>query len=44
MPDINRLHTWIFVGTHAYDEYTFIPWLQTTAYRRTVDLKHVVWC
>jgi len=35
------LHNWIFVGSRAYDEYTFIPWLNKNVYRRTVDLSRV---
>jgi hypothetical protein len=35
------LHNWIFVGSHAYDEYTFVPWLNKNVYRRTVDLSRV---
>ena len=35
------LHNWIFVGSNAYDEYTFVPWLNKNVYRRTVDLSRV---
>jgi hypothetical protein len=35
------LHNWIFVGSNAYDEYTFVPWLNKNVYRRTVDLCRV---
>jgi hypothetical protein len=35
------LHNWIFVGSNAYDEYTFVPWLNKNIYRRTVDLSRV---
>ena len=35
------LHNWIFVGSTAYDEYTFVPWLNRNIYRRTVDLSRV---
>jgi hypothetical protein len=35
------LRNWIFVGTNAYDEYTFVPWLNKNVYRRTVDLSCV---
>lgn len=35
------LHNWIFVGSTAYDEYTFVPWLNRNVYRRTVDLSRV---
>ncbi len=35
------LHNWIFVGSTAYDEYTFVPWLNRNVYRRTVDLSSV---
>jgi hypothetical protein len=33
-----RLSNWIFLGSNAYDEYTFVPWLGRNVYRRTVDL------
>lgn len=36
-----RLHNWIYVGCNAYDEYTFVPWLNRNVYRRTVELSHV---
>lgn len=39
--DMNRLHTFLVIGCNAYDEYCFVPWLNKTVYRRTVDLKHV---
>lgn len=35
---MNRLHTFLVIGCCAYDEYTFVPWLNKTVYRRTVDL------
>lgn len=35
---LNRLHTFLVVGCCAYDEYTFVPWLNRTVFRRTVDL------
>ena len=35
------LHNWIFLGSNAYDEYTFVPWLNKNVYRRTVDLSRV---
>ena len=35
------LHHWIYIGTHSYDEYTFVPWLNRNVYRRTVDLSLV---
>jgi len=34
----NVLSHWIFIGSNAYDEYTFVPWLGKNVYRRTVDL------
>ena len=34
----STLHTWIFLGSNAYVEYTFVPWLNKSVYRRTVDL------
>ena len=37
----NTLHNWIFIGSNAYVEYTFIPWLGQNVYRRTVDLTAV---
>lgn len=38
---LNGLHSWILVGVNAYDEYTFVPWLNRNVYRRTVDLQFV---
>jgi hypothetical protein len=35
------LHNWIYVGSNAYDEYTFVPWLNKNVYRRTVDLGQI---
>jgi hypothetical protein len=35
------LHNWILIGSSAYDEYTFVPWLDRNVYRRTVDFSHV---
>lgn len=35
------LHNWIFLGSNAYDEYTFVPWLNKNIYRRTVDLSRI---
>jgi len=37
----NALHHWIYVGSNAYDEYTFVPWLNKNVYRRTVDLSQI---
>ena len=37
----NVLHNWIFIGGNAYDEYTFVPWLNRNVYRRTVDLHSI---
>ncbi|MEM5401094.1 MULTISPECIES: hypothetical protein [Paraburkholderia] len=34
----STLHTWISVGSNAYVEYTFVPWLNKSVYRKTVDL------
>ncbi|WP_281282838.1 hypothetical protein [Paraburkholderia guartelaensis] len=34
----SALHTCIFVSSNAYVEYTFVPWLNKSVYRRTVDL------
>lgn len=39
--DHNRLNTWLYIGANAYDEYTFVPWLNRNVYRRTVDLNAV---
>jgi hypothetical protein len=36
-----RLSNWIFIGNNAYHEYTFVPWLGRSVYRRTVDLSSV---
>lgn len=38
---INVLSNWIFVGSNAYDEYTYVPWLNRNIYRRTVELSRV---
>ncbi|PVX61276.1 hypothetical protein C7402_14269 [Paraburkholderia unamae] len=38
---MNRLHHFIFIGSNAYLEFTFVPWLNKSVYRRTVDLKNV---
>ncbi|WP_433705833.1 hypothetical protein [Paraburkholderia sacchari] len=35
---MNTLHTFLVIGCNAYDEYCFVPWLNKTVYRRTVDL------
>ncbi|WP_042272687.1 hypothetical protein [Paraburkholderia heleia] len=37
----NVLHNWILIGSNAYDEYTFVPWLEKNVYRRTVDLSRI---
>ena len=37
----NGLHNWIFFGANAYDEYTFVPWLNRNVYRRTVELHRI---
>jgi hypothetical protein len=34
----NVLRNWIYISSRAYDEYTFVPWLNRNVYRRTVDL------
>ncbi|ACD21553.1 hypothetical protein Bphyt_7268 (plasmid) [Paraburkholderia phytofirmans PsJN] len=31
------LRNWIHIGSNAYTEYTFVPWLGRSIYRRTVD-------
>jgi hypothetical protein len=31
------LHNWIYIGSNAYAEYPFVPWLGRSIYRRTVD-------
>lgn len=42
---MNTLHHWLYIGSNAYDEYTFVPWLNKNIYRRTVDIgRCVVWC
>lgn len=38
---LNVLHNWIQIGSNAYDEYTFVPWLNKNVYRRTVDLSGI---
>ncbi len=35
------LNNWILIGSSAYDEYTFVPWLGRNVYRRTVDFSRV---
>ncbi|TDN69465.1 hypothetical protein B0G77_2853 [Paraburkholderia sp. BL10I2N1] len=37
----SNLSNWIYVGSNAYDEYTFVPWLNRNVYRRTVDFRKV---
>lgn len=39
-----KLNHWICIGSNAYDEYTFVPWLGRSVYRRTVDLSKVTIC
>lgn len=34
----NALSHWIHISAHAYHEYTFVPWLNRSVFRRTVDL------
>lgn len=38
---MNTLRSWIVIGSNAYDEYTFVPWLNRTVFRRTVDLSKI---
>jgi hypothetical protein len=38
---MNGLCNWIYIGSNAYVEYTFVPWLGRSVYRRTVDLGHI---
>jgi hypothetical protein len=35
------LNSWIHIGSNAYAEYTFVPWLGRSIYRRTVDLSAI---
>jgi len=35
------LYHWIHIGSNAYMEYTFVPWLGKSIYRRTVDLSAI---
>jgi hypothetical protein len=35
------LYNWIHIGSNAYMEYTFVPWLGRNIYRRTVDLSAI---
>jgi hypothetical protein len=37
----NVLSHWVLIGSNAYDEYTYVPWLNKSIYRRTVDLRHI---
>ena len=39
MPTV--LHNWIFIGSNAYDEYTFVLSLNKNVYRRTVELSSI---
>ncbi len=38
---MNILRNFVVLGSNAYDEYTYVPWLDRTVYRRTVDLSLV---
>ncbi len=38
---LNVLHSWIYIGSSAYNEYTVVPWLNKNVYRRTVDLSQI---
>jgi hypothetical protein len=33
---LSTLRHWLFLGSNAYVEYTFVPWLNRSVYRRTV--------
>jgi hypothetical protein len=35
------LNNWIVICSNAYVEYTFVPWLNRSVYRRTVDLSTI---
>jgi hypothetical protein len=35
------LNHWLFIGANAYVEYTFVPWLGRSVYRRTVDYSDI---
>ncbi|TCK88223.1 hypothetical protein B0G74_6403 [Paraburkholderia sp. BL9I2N2] len=35
------LRSWIHIGSNSYGEYTFVPWLGRTIYRRTVDFSAI---
>jgi hypothetical protein len=37
----NVLHNWVYIGSNAYDEYTFVPWLNKNVYRRTVKFSSI---
>jgi hypothetical protein len=37
----NVVSNWIVIRGNAYDEYTYVPWLDKCVYRRTVDLGKV---
>lgn len=37
----NALHHWIHIGCNAYDEYTFVPYMNRNVYRRTVDFSRI---
>lgn len=38
---MKALKNWLVMGSNAYDEYTFVPWLNRWVYRRTVDFSEV---
>jgi hypothetical protein len=37
----NVLSHWVLIGSTAYDEYTYVPWLNRSIYRRTVELSRI---
>lgn len=37
----NVLSNWILLGSNAYVEYTYVPWLNRHVYRRTVELSRI---
>ncbi|MDR5782577.1 hypothetical protein QCE63_24540 [Caballeronia sp. LZ065] len=38
---VPALQNWIFIGSNAYIEYTFVAWLGRSVYRRTVDYRSI---
>ena len=35
------LHNWVHIGSNAYDEYKFVPWLNKNVYHQTVEVNRI---